>query len=57
MAGGNKIELLDNFEKSLIEETLKRQGGNLQATARKLGVHRSTLWRKIKRHHIAVTKV
>jgi len=35
-------------EKELIIETLKRNNGNKSKAAVELGMHRSTLWRKIK---------
>ncbi len=50
---GKKLEeLVDNFEKELIEETLKQYGGNIERVAEELGVHRSTLWRKMKKSNI-----
>jgi len=39
-------------ERNLIRETLKTEGGNRMKTARQLGVSRSTLWRKIKKHDL-----
>ena len=36
-------------EASLIREVLERNGGNKAKTARELGIHKSTLYRKIKR--------
>lgn len=40
----------DNYkgEKELIIESLKRNNGNRQKVADELGIHRSTLWRKIR---------
>jgi PAS domain S-box-containing protein len=35
-------------ERRLIEETLKRHGGNRSAAASELQMHRTTLWRKLK---------
>ncbi len=50
---GKKLEeLVDNFEKELIEETLKHYGGNIERVAEELGVHRSTLWRKMKKNNV-----
>ena len=50
---GKKLEkLVDSFEKELIEETLKQCGGNIERVAEELGVHRSTLWRKMKKSNI-----
>ena len=34
-------------ERAVIQEALQRHGGNRQATAQELGMHRSTLWRKL----------
>jgi len=36
-------------ERAILEEALARHDGNREATAEELGIHRSTLWRKIKR--------
>ncbi len=33
-----------------IREALARHGGNRQATALELGMHRTTLWRKLQQH-------
>jgi transcriptional regulator with PAS, ATPase and Fis domain len=38
----------EKSEKEVIEEALRRHHGNRAAVAAELGVHRSTLWRKIK---------
>jgi PAS domain S-box-containing protein len=55
---GKKLEeLVDNFEKELIEETLKQYGGNIERIAEELGVHRSTLWRKMKKNNIKHSRV
>ena len=40
---------LDELEARFIRETLRRNGWNRAATARELGIHKTTLWRKIKR--------
>ncbi|MCG6922834.1 MAG: sigma 54-interacting transcriptional regulator [Acidobacteria bacterium] len=39
-------------ERRLIEETLKRHGGNRSAAASELRMHRTTLWRKLKTYQI-----
>ncbi|HPD60142.1 MAG TPA: sigma 54-interacting transcriptional regulator [Thermodesulfobacteriota bacterium] len=55
---GKKLEeLVDRFEKELIEETLKQYGGNIERVAEELGVHRSTLWRKMKKNNIKYSEV
>ena len=38
------------FEKLLIEETLEKHNGNKLLSATELGLHRSTLWRKMKKY-------
>jgi PAS domain S-box-containing protein len=40
---------LDHLEAELIREALSRNGFNRTATARELGVHKTTLWRKMKK--------
>jgi PAS domain S-box-containing protein len=40
---------LDHVEAELIREALSRNGFNRIATARELGVHKTTLWRKMKK--------
>jgi transcriptional regulator with PAS, ATPase and Fis domain len=47
-------ELLRSKEKEGIEELLRRNEGRIGAAAREMGVHRSTLWRKMKRLGIAL---
>lgn len=37
-------------EAEIIERTLKKYGGNRAKTAQELGLNRTTLWRKIKKH-------
>jgi transcriptional regulator of acetoin/glycerol metabolism len=37
----------------LIARALERHDGSTAAAAKELGIHRSTLWRKIKRYGIA----
>ncbi len=46
MAG--RAALPENSERSMIVESLRRNGGNRSRAARELGMHRSTLWRKLK---------
>jgi PAS domain S-box-containing protein len=41
---------LQAFEKRLIEETLEKHNGNKILTAKELGLHRSTLWRKMQKY-------
>lgn len=48
MVKGGGLELVKDYEKELIEETVKKHRGSIKAAAEELGVHRSTLWRKLK---------
>jgi len=43
---------LASSEKEFIWKILKEQGGSRVNTARKLGISRTTLWRKIKKHDL-----
>ena len=42
-------QTIEEIEKSHILRTLEQYGGNMTKAARQLGVHRSTLWRKLKK--------
>lgn len=50
----NGISQVANSEKKIIQEALQRNHGNKTRTARELGVHRSTLWRKLKMYGIRI---
>jgi PAS domain S-box-containing protein len=50
---GRGKKALDEFERDLIVETLQKHGGKLQETADEMGIHRATLWRKMKKMKIA----
>jgi transcriptional regulator with PAS, ATPase and Fis domain len=52
---GKKMEIVNSFEKELIEDTLKQYGGSITRAAEELGVHRSTLWRKMKKNNISAS--
>lgn len=41
------LPILDRYERCAIEEVLRRHRGNQVATARDLGISRTTLWRKM----------
>ncbi len=41
-------------EESILREALERNRGNRSKTARELGMHRSTLWRKVKQYDIDI---
>lgn len=45
-------QTLEDMERSLIEDALDRQNGNLTAAADQLGISRQTLYNKIKRYDI-----
>jgi PAS domain S-box-containing protein len=49
---GEDMSVLENVERDLIVRALDRHGGRTADAAKELGVHRSTLWRKIKRYGI-----
>lgn len=54
---GKKMEIVSSFEKELIEDTLKHYGGSITRAAEELGVHRSTLWRKMKKNNISTSNL
>lgn len=41
---------LEELEARYIRQVLQKEGGNLSATARSLGISRSTLWRKVRKY-------
>ncbi len=43
---------LREWEREMIKEALRRSGGNITRAARELGIHRTTLWRKMKKYHL-----
>jgi len=49
----NGITLVKESEKNVILEALRRNNGNKSKTAVELGVHRSTMWRKIRTYGIS----
>jgi PAS domain S-box-containing protein len=48
---------LEEFEKHMIKEALNRNHGNRQATADELGIHKTTLFRKIRRFGITLPEI
>jgi len=48
----NGNHLTQKSEKAVIREALVRHLGNREKTARELGMHRTTLWRKLKKYNI-----
>lgn len=51
--GGTGRDTVHEFERQLILETLKKHTGKVKEAAEELGMHRATLWRKMKRMKIA----
>ncbi|OGF48750.1 MAG: hypothetical protein A2044_02880 [Candidatus Firestonebacteria bacterium GWA2_43_8] len=49
---GKEFETIASMEKRLISETLEKTKNNHTITAKKLGISRSTLWRKMKEYGI-----
>ncbi|SFM86192.1 sigma-54 interaction domain-containing protein [Thermodesulforhabdus norvegica] len=43
-------QAVEEFEKKLIKQALHQSGGNLEKAAHCLGMHRTTLWRKLKKY-------
>jgi len=50
---GDEFLTIDEMERRLIEDTMSRVGGNQTVAAQKLGISRSTLWRKLRRHGLS----
>jgi DNA-binding NtrC family response regulator len=49
-------EVVELLEKTLIERTLERTGGNRSAASKLLGIHRNTLQRKMAGYHLEARK-
>ncbi len=47
--GGSGRRILDVVEHEVIRETLRKHGGRVKVAADELGIHRATLWRKMKK--------
>jgi transcriptional regulator of acetoin/glycerol metabolism len=52
-APGAESHSISGLERGAIEAALARDGRNLSAAARRLGISRSTLYRKMKRYGLA----
>lgn len=50
---GHSIPSIEHMEEQLIRSALEQLNGNQTETARKLGISRSTLWRKMRQYGIA----
>jgi transcriptional regulator with PAS, ATPase and Fis domain len=48
-------ESLADMEKQMIESAIKQYKGNLNKAAKKLGIHYTTLWRKMKKLNINIS--
>ncbi|MEO8599979.1 MAG: helix-turn-helix domain-containing protein, partial [bacterium] len=53
---GSLAEQVDAFEKSIIEDGLRRLEGNVVAAAESLNIPRKTLYDKLKRFEISAEK-
>jgi len=53
---GEKAFSFEAVEKDLIRETLRKNNWNRKATAAQMGIHPSTLWRKIQRLNLEIPK-
>jgi len=49
-------EVVELLERTLIEKTLERTGGNRSAASKLLGIHRNTLQRKMGEYHLGAQK-
>jgi DNA-binding NtrC family response regulator len=48
---------LQEVEKRQIEQVLREERGRVEKAAKRLGIPRSSLYQKLKKHHITVSKV
>ena len=53
---GEKVFSIETMEKDIILETLRKNNWNRKTTAVQMGIHPSTLWRKIKRLNLKIPK-
>jgi transcriptional regulator of acetoin/glycerol metabolism len=53
-APGDEFKTISQAERELIVWTLRKLSGNQTEVAKRLGISRSTLWRKIKEYNIVV---
>lgn len=52
-SGALKLKpLLEPVEKALLEDALRKMGGSREKTARAFGLHRATLFAKLRKHGI-----
>ncbi|PYV30046.1 MAG: hypothetical protein DMG22_21545, partial [Acidobacteria bacterium] len=45
-------QTLERLEKEFLEKAIQEQEGNLTLAAKALGLHRSTLYRLLRKHHL-----
>ena len=45
-------QTLERLEKEFLEKAIQEQDGNLTLAAKALGIHRSTLYRLLRKHHL-----
>ena len=50
-------EVVELLERTLIEKTLERTGGNRSEASKRLGIHRNTLHRKMAEYHLGPRKL
>ena len=53
---GDKAFSMESFEKDFIYEILRKNNWNRTAAAAQMGIHPTTLWRKIKRLNLEIPK-
>ncbi len=51
-SGKKLTQMMEEYEKGILEEALKRNEGNCQKTADELGIHRSAMYKKIAKYGI-----
>jgi DNA-binding NtrC family response regulator len=54
--GADSALTLEEVERRQIETVLREEGGRIEPAARRLGIHRSSLYSKIKRYGLAVSR-
>ena len=53
---GKALMAVRDFERELIVETLQKHDGKIKEASEEMGIHRSTLWRKIRKMNISLDK-
>jgi transcriptional regulator with PAS, ATPase and Fis domain len=52
----HSLSTLQDLEARFLYETLRRHGWNRAETARELGMHKTTLWRKIRQYRLEIPR-